>query len=153
MIFITYFDAEDTQYSIYGDSSTESGSAFYARMGRFFADAGIRKELGGPMSDSADHAWLIVLDNNTAEVVAFSGFRLNADKSIAWFTETYVMPEHRRRGLFGRLFELKHDLCAAEGAKVVKGLANAKSKPTFERHGWQVTSARGQWTYYEKVTE
>ena len=136
-------------YAIYRDGSAENAE-FYCRMGRFFADAGIRKELGGPMTDSPDHVWLLVMDNNSGEIVAFSGCRFNADRSVAWFTETWVSPEHRRKGIFSRLFELKFDLCAAEGARVVKGLANAWSRPIFERHGWRVASVRGSWTYYEK---
>lgn len=135
-------------YIIYRDSSAENGDEFYRRMGRFFADATIRKELGGPMTDSPDHVWLVVLYHR--EIVAFSGCRFSADRSTAWFTETYVLPEHRRRGLFGRLFELKYKLCAEAGARVVKGLANANSRPMFERHGWRVASVRGSWTYYDK---
>lgn len=139
-------------YCIYRSSSVADGD-FYCRMGRFFADPGIRKELGGPLSDSPDHVWLLVTSVHTGEIVAFSGCRFNAGRSAAWFTETYVFPEHRRRGLFGRLFDLKYELCAAEGARVVKGLANAMSRPMFERHGWRVTSVRGSWTYFEKQLE
>mgnify|MGYP003620175280 CR=1 FL=1 len=146
MKLIEEFD-DDT--AIWKSSSARDDREFYGRMGRIFADAGIRKELGGPITDSPDHVWLLVIEDDSDEVVAFSGCRFNADRSIAWFTETYVFPEHRRRGLFGRLFQLKFDLCAAEGARVVKGLANASSRPMFERHGWRVTSVRGSWTYYE----
>lgn len=138
------------EYQIYRTSSADDVQ-FYCRMGRFFADAGIRKELGGPMSDSPNHVWLVVVRGG--EIVAFSGCRFNADRSVAHFTETYVLPEHRRKGLFGRLFDIKYDLCVAAGARVVKGLANAASRPTFERHGWRVASVRGQWTYYDKEVE
>lgn len=138
----------DGEYRIYVDSSTQSGDEFYRRMGRCFADPGIRKELGGPLTDSPDHTWLLVYRDD--ELVAFSGWRRIGD--IAWFTETYVFPAHRRAGLFTRLFDLKYDLCAAE-ARVVKGLANTLSRPLFERRGWRVSSIRGSWTYYEKKVE
>lgn len=138
-------------YSIYQTNSRDNPH-FWCEMGRFFADKQIRKELGGPLDDSADHIWLVVKDQ-TGEIVAFSSCRFNQDRSVAWFNETCVFPLHRRRGLFTRLFELKYRLCVAEGARVVKGLANALSRPMFEKHGWRVASVRGSWTYYEKVVE
>ena len=137
-----------TRYTIYQDSSAESGDEFYARMGRFFANGAIHKELGGAMTDSPDHVWLLAYDRD--QIVAFSGCRFNADRSVATFTETWVAPAHRGRGLFERLFALKYDLCVEMGAQVVKGLANAASAAMFEGHGWQPTSVRGQWTHYEK---
>lgn len=139
------------QYVILADSSAETGDEFYRRMGRYFADPAIRKELGGPLSDGPDYVWLLVY--HEGQIVAFSSYRFDAAKGVAWFNETYVFPEHRRRGLFGRLFELKYELCVEVGARVVKGLANAGSRPMFERHGWRVASVRGSWTYYDKEVE
>ena len=138
------------KYQICQDSSAESGHQFYALMGRFFASASIRRELGGPMSDDANHVWLMAYEKGGEEIVAFSGVRFNADRTVATFTETWVAPEHRNNGLFDRLFTLKYDLCAASGARVVKGMANAASAAAFERHGWQATAVRGSWTHYEK---
>lgn len=139
------------EYGIYRDSSSES-AGFYCRTGRFFADATIRKELGGPLTNSPSHIWLLAADTTEQrDIVAVSGCRLQG--KVAWFTETYVCPEHRRRGLFARLFELKYALCVTEGAQRVRGIANSLSRPMFEQHGWRVTSVRGSWTYYEKEVE
>lgn len=149
MEHIDRFDL-DGEYQIYRTSSA-GDDQFYCRMGRFFADAGIRKELGGPLTDSPDHVWLVVMRGG--EIVAFSSYRFDAAKGVAWFNETYVFPEHRRRGLFGRLFDIKYELCVEAGARVVKGLANTTSRPMFERRGWRVASVRGSWTYYDKEVE
>lgn len=143
------------RYTIYQDSSAQSGDAFYARMGRFFANGSIHKELGGAMTDSPDHVWLLAYEGeeDNRQIVAFSGCRFNADRSVAWFTETWVDPAHRNNGLFEQMFTLKFRLCVEIGARVVKGLANPASAAMFKRHDWQPTSVRGQWTHYEKHVE
>lgn len=146
MNYIESFD----RYELFQDSSAASGDDFFRHMGRFFADPAIRKELGGPMSDSERHVWLMARSMDTGEIVAFSGVRFSVDRRVAWFTETWVSPDHRNNGLFERLFTLKYDMCVAAGARTVYGMANPISAAMFERHGWQVASQRGQWSHYEK---
>lgn len=135
-------------YDIYQDSRVESDD-FYCRMGRFFADSDIRKALEGPLDDSDQHTWLIAITGG--EIVAISSYQYNPATRLAVFNETYVFPVHRERGLFGRLFDLKYQLCIEAGAKLIRGLANGRSSGLFEDCGWEMVSQRGKWKRFKKV--
>ncbi len=135
-------------YNIYLDSRVISDD-FYCRMGRLFADRDIRRELEGPLDDSDQHTWLIVMYDD--EIVAISSYQYDPNKRIATFNETYVFPNHRNCGLFARLFDLKYRHCVEAGARLAKGMANEKSSGLFEQHDWTIASQRGKWTRFEKV--
>jgi N-acetylglutamate synthase-like GNAT family acetyltransferase len=93
--------------------------------------------------------WLIVRSGD--EIVAISSYQYDPAKRAAIFNETYVFPDHRERGLFGHLFDLKYQLCVEAGAKLVKGLANGRSSGLFENRGWEMVSQRGKWKRFERV--
>lgn len=124
---------------------------FYCQMGRFFSSYEIIKELEGPIYDADNYRWLLAKDG--LDIVAFSSCR-DAGNGVWWFNQTWVHPDHRRKGLYRKLFNLKSTFCKAEGASVLKGTALTHSKTLFEESGWTVTSTRGpRWTWYEKRLE
>lgn len=124
---------------------------FYCRMGRFFADRQIVKELEGPMFDDASYTWFIATKGD--EIVAFSSMRIDEDKQTANFGITYVMPDHRRKGLYAHLFALKLHACQNRGVREVRGLANPASCAVFARHGFAVARTAGKWTHYSLALE
>ena len=131
--------------------ATQRDRGFYNLMGPFFSSAAVVKELEGPIFDSPAHHWLIV--KHGGRVVAFSSWRTEKN-GVTWFNQTWVAPEHRRRGIYRRLFEIKQNLAIESGAQVLKGTALTHSRALFDQHGWSVTSARGpRWTWFEKRLE
>ena len=136
--------AEHGDYEIYQTSSLESD--FYCIMGRYFADKQIVKELEGPMFNDDSYVWLIAMLDN--EIVGFSSCRF--DDKGAHFGVTYIMPEHRRKGLYRALFMLKQQLCITRDAHTLYGLANPISKALFDANEWIATRQAGKWTHYKK---
>lgn len=138
-------------YRIYLDSSTESGNTFYCRMGRYFADRSIANELTEPLYDSDTSLWLMATDAG-GNIVAFGCLDTERmeRKGEAVMTFGYVLPKHRNHGLHTALFEARLRLAADIGARTVYGVANGRSKSTFERHGFTVVRVNGQYTYFRK---
>ena len=113
------------EYRVYLDSSTESGNTFYCRMGRFFADREVAKELAEPLYDSATSLWLMATDA-AGNIVAFGYLdtRDMARKGEALVTYGWVAPDHRCAGLHTALFEARLRLAGELGAITVFGVAN-----------------------------
>jgi GNAT superfamily N-acetyltransferase len=133
-------------FSIWLATSRDRG--FYALVGPLAMRRDVVKELEGAVLDGPGHAWLVARDGE--RVVAFSSWR-DTGRGVAWFNQTWVDPEYRRRGIYRALFGLKERLAVEAGAAVLKGTALAHSKGVFEERGWVVTSTRGpRWTWYEK---
>lgn len=139
------------EYRVYLDSSTESGNTFYCRMGRFFADREVAKELAEPLYDSATSLWLMACDA-AGDICAFGCLdtRDMARKGEALVTYGWVAPDHRGAGLHTALFEARLRLAGELGAITVFGVANGRSHKTFERHGFHVVRVNGQYTYFRK---
>lgn len=138
-------------YRIYLDSSAESGNTFYCRMGRFFADKEIGKELAEPLYDSPTSLWLMATDA-AGNICAFGCLDTERmeKKGEAVMTFGYVLAAHRNKGLHMALFEARLRLAGEIGARTVYGVANGRSKATFERHGFTVVRVNGQYTYFRK---
>lgn len=134
-------------YTIFEDDGATPD--FYCRMGRFFASRQVVKELEGPMFDDVGYVWMIAMKDG--KIAGFSSCRLDElNKGIAHFGVTYILLEHRRKGLYRHLFELKEQLCIRHKPKLLRGLANPLSKNVFEQNGWKVQRTAGKWTYYQK---
>lgn len=138
-------------YKIFEDSSAESGNTFYCRMGWFFANREIARDLAEPMFDSPTARWLMATDGAGA-IVAFGCLDLERmeRKGEAVLTYGYVMPGHRNQGLHTALFEQRIKLAQELGARTLFGVANGRSKHTFEKHGFNVVRVNGQYTYFRK---
>jgi GNAT superfamily N-acetyltransferase len=124
---------------------------FYCRMGQFFASRQVIKELEGPMYDDKSYVWFIATQGS--EIVAFSSVRFEEDKNIASFGITYVMPAHRRKGLYAHLFALKLAACQDREVREVRGLANPASCAVFERNGFTLARTAGKWSHYSLALE
>lgn len=137
-------------YNIMLDSSSESGNAFYCRMGRFFADRQIAKDLGEPMYDSDTSYWVLVYKGN--EICGFGCLeteKLNKTGE-AVITYGYVLPEHRKQGLHAALFEARLRLAAELGAQSVRGVANSSSRRLFEANGFENTRETKNYVFFSK---
>lgn len=139
--------SEFSGYAIYEDDGASHD--FYCRMGRFFASKQVVKELEGPMFDDVHHVWLLAIKEG--EIAAFGAVRFDEiGKGVANLTVVYVLPEHRRKGLYRHLFSLREQMCINRGAKLIRGLANPISKTVFEQSGYAISRVAGKWTHFQK---
>lgn len=120
----------------------------YRWLGPFATDRAIIKELEGPIYHDAGTTWLFA--SHRGRIVALSGLRMDEKPGVAGYTLTYVLPAHRRRGLYRRMFGLKLDLCRERGVQVVRGLANPISRAVFEEQAFRLVGMRGKWARFEK---
>lgn len=139
--------SEHKGYVIYEDDGASSD--FYCRMGRFFANKQIIKELEGPMFDDQYHVWLLAMQGDA--IVGFSSCRFDEmNKGVAHFALTYVMPDHRRKGLYRCMFSIKQQMCINHNAKFIRGIANPLSKAVFDESGWTAIRQAGKWKHFQK---
>lgn len=144
---------EHPPYTLYLDSSTRSGDAFYGRIGAAVFDRAIRKALDGALNNDDTYEWLLAYTADGA-LAAFSSFHTaHLDKGVIWLDNAYVYPEHRKQGLHHAMFDLRLTLAKQVGATVVKGLATLASRDAFEANGFTVISERGQYRTYQKELE
>ena len=139
--------SELSDYRIYEDDGATHD--FYCRMGRYFASKQVIKELEGPFFDDEYHIWLLAMAGDS--MAGFSSLRLDEmSKGVANFAITYILPDHRRKGLYRHMFSIKEQMCVRHRAKLIKGLANPLSKAVFDEQCWTATRQAGKWTYYQK---
>lgn len=136
-------------YEIFVAQADGKDSDFWLKFGPLATSQDAHKTLGGAVVDSDDHTWLLAVKNGRA--VAISSYSKNGN--VAHFNETYVVPNERGNGLYPLLFDLKYDLCRSDGVTVVKGLANGRGRPLFEKRGWEVCRQTKNWTWFQKVVE
>lgn len=129
----------------------DKNAAFWVAMGPLFTSKEIVKELEGPMFDDDTYSWIIAYDadENVAGFTSLTVARI--DKGVAECTAAYVMPDHRRKGLYRELFRQREKLGFELGAKELRGIANPTSKYVFEDEGWEVARMAGKWTHFRKV--
>lgn len=118
--------------------------AVYTAIGPFAMDREVERELGYPIYTTPEHRWIIA---RSGGVVAFGGLVLvGSDRArLDW---TYVVPDHRRKGLFAAIGERKLALC--EGRRVTTCTRSLWLLPWFARHGFVPTRPRGEWHYMER---
>lgn len=139
--------SEFGEYSIFEDDGASPD--FYCRMGRFFASKQVVKELEGPMFDDPSHTWLIAMRDD--KIAGFGAVRFDEmRRGIANLTVVYILPEHRRRGLYRHLFGLREQMCVRRGAKFIRGVANPTSKIVFEQFNYTIARVAGKWTHFQK---
>lgn len=124
---------------------TNRDDAFYGTMGPFLSRRAIVKELGYPVWDDDEKLWWVALDGD--DVRGWCAARPERLKVV--LTSAYVLPEHRRHGVYRALFGDR--LCA-----MVRGFAplpiestvTVMSAPLFEQNGFTRVRTRGHYTLY-----
>lgn len=148
----TFTDAGIT-YTICHDNSATSGSAFYTRMGRFFADPDIRAAIQEPMNDGPGYEWFLAMDGQDT-IAGFACLNTVRTKGDGWLTYAYTLPDHRHHGIHRQLFLARLNYASLLGLKRLRGVALDTSFKTFMEHGFQVDYTRGkdqQFRYVSKV--
>ena len=120
---------------------------FFAKMGRFFADTTIRKEMGGsPLSDLPNSHWLTFYDEN-CRVIAFLLVEMR-DKLVR-IKDGYVEPAHRGQKLLSKLIAHAVDLAKSNGCDIVARARKSVLKH-FAPSKFKKVSEDGNWVLLEK---
>jgi GNAT superfamily N-acetyltransferase len=138
-------------YTYTRESSAERGREFWADTGPFFASRDVATELGGPWFDSADTIWVVV--RSEGRVVGLGSFHAGrvATAGVVTLDFMYVVPAHRRRGIYARMFDLRLALALELRPREVRGATRTDFiRTVFLRHGFAPSQERGSWTYYRK---
>lgn len=126
----------------------ERDSEFYADMGPFFASATVAKELGEPLYDEEGSLW--VLAKKSKKLVGWAVFRIRKDGD-AMFDWSYVVPEHRQKGLWTQMYEFKMGHLQEIGISCVHtATCDVDMQEAFKKFGWQVRREKGRWVFYDK---
>lgn len=72
---------------------------FYRLMGPFLSRRAIVKEVGHPIWDDDAKEWFIL--RRQGQMLGFAAMTITPPQ--AWISSVYVLPDHRRRGVFRQL--------------------------------------------------
>lgn len=115
---------------------TNRDREFYPLMGPFLARRDIEKELGGRIYDEDDRVWYIALSGK--RVLGFCSARQT--KTEAVYQSAYVVPEHRRRGVYEALWAKRAEEFPGPATSVVTSGALSM----FTKHGFAVARTKGR---------
>ena len=102
-------------------------------------------------------------------VIGYLAFEKSSNKAVAFYgvypvlvnyqnkiilaaqsADTLTHFEHRRKGLFEKLFELTKDKCLTLKVYFLFGFPNSKSAPGFEKFGWQFLPSKTTFFLHRK---
>jgi GNAT superfamily N-acetyltransferase len=110
---------------------------FWLLMGRNFASAAIRRELGVPMSSDESYLWLLAMESG--KVIGFCAIATN--KKGDTIRHLYVVAEKRGQGIGGKLIKKAASTKSPKVATV-----SSKCLSLWSRCGFSPTGAeRGQY--------
>ncbi len=110
---------------------TNQDLQFYPLLGPFLARRDIVMALGGPLYDDPGKLWFVAEDEGT--LLGFGAVIINGDE--AHFCSDYVLPEHRRRGLHGRLVTERLEHIAGR-AKLATATATIAGSFAYRKAGF-----------------
>lgn len=118
---------------------TNTSPSLYKLLGPFLARRHIVKEVGGPIWDDDGKQWWAALVGG--KVAGFAAARDN-ERRIT-FQSAYVLPEHRRQGIYRTLFYARME---AFPGRQIRAVCTAASLPLFLGNGFVVARQRGSFT-------
>lgn len=110
---------------------TRESRGFYALLGPFLARRDIAKELGGPIWDDDGTQWFVALREGV--VLGFCALHQRGER--AGLRSSYVLPEHRRSGVYRQLFEAR--LAAIQAPARARSVVHKEAVPVFRAHGFK----------------
>ena len=119
---------------------TNADPSFYTLMGPYLSRRDIVSELGGPVWDDDGKVWFVALTKH--RVVGFCA-RIDS-RAGSVFGSDYVIPEHRKKSVYSRLFDARLEDTPA-GTKC-RATVTDDSLPTYLANGFEVKRTRGRFT-------
>jgi predicted N-acetyltransferase YhbS len=117
---------------------SQDSEGFWELMGRFFADRGIRKELGTAMSSDERYTWFIAVEGGM--VLGFCA-AVSTPAGVE-FKHRWVLPSRRGQGIGRTLFNARLDFV---GDRPVKAIVVPSVQALFERHGFVKVRQQGRY--------
>lgn len=106
-------------------------SEFYSKMGKFFAEKIYTKQMPY-IYNSDEKVWFVIEENNL--VVAFSSMIIKPNKIE--LTTAYVEKEHRGKGLFKQLTDVRLEFCKDKKLPIYTTTEHNFIKEYFEKRGF-----------------
>jgi GNAT superfamily N-acetyltransferase len=109
---------------------TNESRGFYALLGPYLARRSIAKELGGMTWDDDGLEWFVA--TRGTQLLGFCALRQSNGK--AELRSSYVLPKHRRAGVYRLLFLAR--LAAIRRPARARSVVHAEAVPTFLANGF-----------------
>lgn len=139
-------------YQYYQFNHEDKDGEFWSMIGPLATSRAVQAELGGPIFDSPTYVWLVAKKGQ--EFVgsgALDTARLQKD-GLVMLEWMYVMPTHRRKGVYSTLFRLRLELAMSLSAKILRGATRTDYiRKVFKQYRFKPAQERGTWTYYERT--
>lgn len=121
----------------------------YKFVGPFAMNKSVVAEFEGyPLLNNDRMTWFIIIEND--QVLGFAAIDLQGD--IAEFTNAYIIPEKRDKGLYQELYNERMNFCKTTGIiKKVKAICSNDSIEFYRQHGFTVVKSYVKWHKIEKT--
>ena len=119
---------------------------FYIKLGPFLGARDVRKEFDGyPLSNADDWTWIVAEDGD--EIVGFVS--IEPKNKVLQFSAGYVIPSHRRKGVYKRLIK---EAVKFAGNRAMDVTTREYLVPLFEKAGFQALKMKGKkWRHMRRV--
>jgi GNAT superfamily N-acetyltransferase len=119
---------------------------FYSVMGPYLSRREIVKELGFPVWDEDNKIWFAVFSGE--KLVGFSALRIKKDNAV--LCSAYVLPEHRRNGIYTFMIRTRVAYAEKNGFARLVTTATEASRNTLVKCGFEPLHQKGQYTKMER---
>lgn len=120
------------------------GPVFFAALGPFLGNHAARREIGAPIEHREGKTWIVALIGG--EPVGCAAVFLGS--SVVELGSAYVLPEHRGRGIYACLIDVRLRLAAGRRIRVI---ATEASAPALLRRGFVEVGQRGRYHVLERA--
>ena len=123
---------------------TKFDDGFYAKMGKYFADKTIIKELDNQLYNEDNMVWYIYEENNVIK-----GFlSIQSIKNYYYIDNFYVLPEYRNNKIGSTLLDFVLDIFNDKKIKLIT--RNEIALRLYFSRGFKVVRKNGRYRYLEK---
>ncbi len=125
-----------------------SNPDIYKYVGPFAMSKAVIAEFEGyPILNNDEMIWFVILDKD--QVLGFAAIQQHTD--VAEFTNAYIIPEKRDKGLYKELYEHRVKWCKASKISKIKALCTNESIEFYRQQGFAVTKSYVKWHKIEKM--
>jgi GNAT superfamily N-acetyltransferase len=124
---------------------TPDDDGFWPLVGPLCASQAVRRELGAsPRVENGD-VWLVGTDGGLAAACC-----CRVGRRGALLCHAYVMPSHRRKGLYRYMIEYLSGVCFGRGLHAIHAVASPEVVDTLDGLGFERRGMRGRYTLMMK---
>lgn len=116
---------------------TNRTRGFYALMGPYLSRREIAAGIGGNVWDDDDKTWFVAIV--AGRVAGFCAAKPAAKGRTAYLS-AYVLPGHRRTGVYRALWQARRAACPGPA----QATCTQASLPIYRAEGWTVTGTKGR---------